>query len=242
MYRQKVQMKSKTIPTSCRAAVPAITAALAAAGLIGSAQAAIQTAGDLLVNIDATALPEGPLPSVANAGTVGGFFEARGGLNARPRVAAVYHVVGNTKGIELDGSDYLQFVAVLGGPPVSPPAGLTGVNPTSSVEVWVLNPWQEREETVVAWGHRGGPDGRNKSLLYGYDGRWGAIGHWGAADIGWDPAFNDEYYHPGNPTPGVWHHLVYTYDGTTTRVYADGVLKNQESIGLDTYPLPAITI
>ncbi|HXG46860.1 MAG TPA: lamin tail domain-containing protein, partial [Methylomirabilota bacterium] len=28
-----------------------------------------------------------------------------------------------------------------------------------------------------------------------------------------------------------WHHLVYTYDGGTTRVYADGVLANSESLG-----------
>jgi hypothetical protein len=30
---------------------------------------------------------------------------------------------------------------------------------------------------------------------------------------------------------GQWHHLVYTYDGTTARVYSDGVLQNSEVLG-----------
>ena len=92
-------MKSKTLPIPSRTVVPALTAALAAAGLIGSAQAAIQTAGALLVDVNATALPAGPLASIANAGTMGGVFEA-GGSGAS--IAAVYGT--GTKGILLDGN------------------------------------------------------------------------------------------------------------------------------------------
>jgi hypothetical protein len=56
----------------------------------------------------------------------------------------------------------------------------------------------------------------------------GAVGHWGNPDIGWINA-------GGNPEAGKWHHLVYTYDGTTTRVYSDGALMNQEVLTLNTH-------
>jgi hypothetical protein len=38
-------------------------------------------------------------------------------------------------------------------------------------------------------------------------------------------------YTAGNPEAGEWHHLVYTYDGQTTRVYCDGVEANFEYLG-----------
>src|SRR5690349_12319711 len=64
---------------------PAVTAALAAAGLISTAQAQVQVAGDLLINVDATSLATGPINSIPNAGTLGGVFEARGGGRSEER-------------------------------------------------------------------------------------------------------------------------------------------------------------
>lgn len=224
--------------------LPAVSAALAAAGLIGmagTAQAQLVGAGDVLINVDATATALGPLPNIPNTGTLGGFLEALGGGATIPEVAVVN---GNgTRGIRFDGGDFLQHVATLGGPAVSADPTLTGVNPTCSIEAWVLNPGLSQEETIVSWGHRGGPDGANMSFNYGWDAAWGAIGHWGGADIGWDTSASAAGINPqGNPISGVWHHLVYTFDGTTQRVYTDGVLKNSENISLNTYPLPPVTI
>ena len=91
-----------------------------------------------------------------------------------------------------------------------------------SIEVWAYNPALADEETLVAWGRRGGPDGSNMSFNYGANGTYGAVGHWGSPDMGWS----------GNPAAGQWHYLVYTYDGVNTaRVYADGVLKTTENVG-----------
>lgn len=209
-----------------------------AAGLISSASAAVQNAGDLLVNVDATSLPLGPLSSVANAGTMGGVFEAGG---STPNVTQVYGT--GTKGITFDGGGFMIHKDMAGGTLVSADAGLTGVNPTASIEAWVLNPSIPGEETIVAWGHRNGGDGQNMSFNYGYDARWGAVGHWGGADIGWDSCCNSTGGSPpGVPAAGAWHHLVYTFDGTTQRIYVDGVLKNSENIGLNTYTAPPITI
>ncbi len=81
---------------------------------------------------------------------------------------------------------------------------------------------------MVSWGHRGGPDGTNMSFNYGFRGEWGAVGHWGGGgpDLGWV----DNNWTAGVPAANKWHHLVYTYDGTTTRVYSDGLLSNEENV------------
>src|SRR5690606_7534017 len=84
---------------------------------------------------------------------------------------------------------------------------------------------QQAEETAVAWGRRGGPEGSNLTFGYGNNATWGAVGHWGAPDIPW-------YAAGGSPTLGQWHHLVYTYDGSTVRLYSDGVQTYSETVGL----------
>ncbi|HUR44291.1 MAG TPA: LamG-like jellyroll fold domain-containing protein [Candidatus Saccharimonadales bacterium] len=228
-------MKTKnTANPSPFSRIPLFTAALAAAGMIGGAQAQLHTAGTLLVNVDATGLTAGPLPSVANAGTMGGFFEARGGGAAVPEVAPVN---GNgTKGIRFNGASFMQHVTTVGGAFQLADPTLTGPNPTCTIEAWAFNPAIAQEETMVAWGHRGGGDGSNMSFNYGANGSFGAVGHWGAGpDIGWNDL-------GGSPAGGQWHHLVYTYDGTTTRVYSDGVLQNSESTPLNTWATTPISL
>ncbi len=211
------------------------------AGTTAAGHAQLHVGGALLVNIDATTNAPGALASITNNGTLGGYFEALGGGATIPSIAVAN---GNgTRGILFDGGDYLQQVAAPGGPAISADLTLTGVNPDYSVEAWVLNPNIAQEETIVAWGHRGGGDGQNMSFNYGWDAAWGAAGHWGGADMGWDPISSSSGVNPqGVPRSGEWHHLVYTFDGTTQRLYSDGVLKNSENIGLNLYPIPAITI
>jgi hypothetical protein len=102
-------------------------------------------------------------------------------------------------------------------------ADLTG-NDDCSIEVWAYNPVIADDETLVAWGHRGGnPDGSNMAFGYGANATWGAVGHWGSPDMGWSgPA----------PVAGQWHYLVYTYDGAgTQKAYADGVIRTTETPG-----------
>lgn len=201
--------------------LPAVTAALAVLGFISPAMAQLQVAGDLYVNVDATAQAEGSLSSIVNTGTLGGLFEARGGGATVPAVTTIAGV----KAITFDGSDFLQLVSELGGALVPTPAGLVGAE-TSTIEVWAYNPAIDGEETLVSWGKRGGgPDGSNMSFNYGTDGRWGSVGHWGGSDLGWADS-------GGAPTAGLWHHMVYTYDGATQKVFSDGILLNQEAVSL----------
>jgi hypothetical protein len=233
--------KHPKIQSSAPGFLPAVTAALAAAGLLTSAHAQLQTAAPLLISVDATAMAAGPATGIPNTGTLGGYFEAIGGGGNAPMVRPVN---GNgTLAIRFDGDDFLQHVSAIGGALIPADAGLVGVNPSCTIEAWVLNPSISQEETVVAWGHRNGsPDGSNMSFNYGWDDRWGSVGHWGGTDLGWDPCCDSGSNPPGVPVPGVWHHLVYTYDGTTQKVYSDGVLKNQENVGLNIHAGPPVTI
>ena len=191
----------------------------------------IATAESLLVNVDATTLADGtPVQTIANTGTLGGVFEAKGGEGTVPVIdQPVPSANGGTVGIRFDGNDFLQHVVAAAGALVPAPAGITG-NGTRSVEAWAWNPSIAGEETLLSWGKRGGPDGTNMSFNYGNHNAWGALGQWGAGpDMGWGPTV---------PAAGQWHHLAYTFDGTTGRVYVDGVLVNSEDFTVNTHSSP----
>ncbi len=182
-------------------------AAAALAFAAAPAQAALVSAGSLFVDLDARHASAGTA-NWTNTGSLGGSFTENGnpllqniGPNANPAVT-------------FDGvNDFYRGA--------NAPAGVTGAGAagTRSIEVWTFNPSAPGEETLVSLAKRGGPDGSNVAFNYGTDGNFGAVGHWAGADIGWN----------GTPPTGTWQHLVYTFDGTTTRVYANGVLKNTEN-------------
>ena len=167
----------------------------------------ISASVEKLVDLDATTLDAGVITEWANAGTLGGTFAAGGA----PQVIEVDGV----KGIDFDGSnDYFDG-------PVAPES-ITGSN-ARTIEAWVHNPEIADEETVVAWAQRGGPDGGNVSFNHGAHPAFGAVGHWGGADIGWN----------GDEVANIWTYITYTYDGSTTRVYTNGALSDSEDVALD---------
>src|SRR4029078_9825985 len=127
----------------------------------------------------------GSISLITNSGSLGGFFEARGGGANAPRIAMAGS--SGARVIQFDGDDYMQHVVAAGGALILPPSGLVGIDPTRSIEVWTFNPAIADEETLLSWGHRGGPDGSNMSFNYGGNAQFGAVGHWGAAgpDLGW---------------------------------------------------------
>jgi hypothetical protein len=202
---------------------------LAAALIPFHSAAQVQTAGNLLVNVDATSLPLGPLASVPNAGTAGGAFDATALADVdKPVVIAVG---GGTKAIMFDGHNFMEHVAAPGGALQPAPATLVGANPPCSIEAWVVNPtiFSGDTETIVSWGTR--DNGTLMSFGYGSESNHGAVDHWGA-NVGWSPV----------PAAAQWHHLVYTYDGSTTRIYADGVLNKSLAGSINTGAGQPITI
>lgn len=165
----------------------------------------------MLVNLDATALPEGPLNTWNNTGTVAGNFASSG--SAVPAVVTQSGV----KGVNFTGApnNYLGPVA---------PDAVVGAG-TRTIEAWVYNPAGSDFETIIAWGRRGGPENSNSSFSHGVHGTWGGFGGWGAADQDWK----------GTLGFGRWNYIVYTYDGSTSSLYADGQLASSESVTLDTW-------
>jgi hypothetical protein len=181
-------------------------------------RADIAIAGDLLVDLHASD-PSAGTSLWLNNGTLADFFEIGDPVLELLGPESTPGISFNAGGLTDDAYECFEDA----------PAGVIGVDPTRSIEVWAFNPEISEEETLVAWAQRGGPDGSNMSFNYGTHALYGAVGHWGGTgpDIGWNNA-------GGAPEPGAWHHLVYTYDGTTTRVYADGVQSNSEFLGAGT--------
>jgi MYXO-CTERM domain-containing protein len=180
----------------------------------------VQVAEDLIINLDASTYTNGF--GWNNSGSAGSAFLPSGTptrLNNISGQSAVY----------FDESEWFT------GPPSV--ATLDAAQASYSIEAWAYQGYLRREETLVSWGNRG-TENINVSLNYGFDARWGAMGHWGGADIGFGP--NDpngfDGRAPGTPPEGQWHLITYTYDGAgTQKVYLNGALVNQES-GLNLDP------
>jgi hypothetical protein len=172
------------------------------------------------IELDATGLATGPLTNWTNTGFIAGNF-----ISTNANTPAVITADG-VKGVAFLGIGTGDTGTHYVGP--AAPAELVGAS-TRTVEAWVLNQTPQPEETVFAWGRRGGPDGTSCGLNHSTDPQFGAVTHWGAAgpDIGWGGSTNLSFTR--------WNHIAYTYDGTTVRVYADGVLANSENSALNTH-------
>jgi Concanavalin A-like lectin/glucanases superfamily/Immunoglobulin domain len=200
-----------------------LAAALLALGLLtmaGQAQAQIQTAGTLLINVDATTNSAGNLTLIPNAGTLGGSFWSTN------NILVTNATVGGPNGLALNGQ-YLRLTNPIAGGLIPPPATLVGTNAVCSIEVWVFNPQVADNECMISWGARAA--GQNMAFEYGYNAGFGAAEHNAdnsTADTSWD-------INGGCPLNSQWHHLVYTYDGTRQSIYQDGTLVNNRAVSFN---------
>jgi hypothetical protein len=100
-------------------------------------------------------------------------------------------------------------------------------NGDRSIELWVLNPMVSNlEESMLSWSDRNNQSkGKMMSFNYSKNLIWSAVTHWGdEADMAWGPNASD------SPPESHWHHLAYTYDGSTAIVFADGVPKAEKNM------------
>ncbi len=69
-------------------------------------------------------------------------------------------------------------------------------------------------------------------FYYSANGDHGAVDRWGG-NMGWNPV----------PAAAQWHHLVFTFDGTLTKIYADGVFNRElANSSIDTIAGTPITL
>jgi len=178
-----------------------------------------------LIQVDATNLgvSDGTaIADLANPGTAGAFSTILG------TVSATSHPSNNNPGVLIQGAGFDGAKMTSANTMVS--TGMVG-NQNYSVTGWVWNATAGNEEAFVSWGHRGGPTGSNSGFHQGTHPTFGAIGHWGGGALG-NPAEPDVGWGNNgadiNATFGQWAHLAYVWDGSTDRVYIDGVLSAWE--------------
>jgi len=204
--------------------------ALLAAGVVASAYGQVQVAGTLWVNLDATALPVGPISYITNSAAANSIFASYTNLPAVGQPKSVGPQVialggSGTHGILFDGNCLLQQTdasALPGaGTPVNAPATITGAINGSfigfSAEAWVYAATLPADNPVVSWGTRGNCTPNQISCAYGSSSAYGGLAMW-CHDEGWGGG--------GSPVAGQWHLLAWTVDVNSNEVlYADGVVK-----------------
>lgn len=160
----------------------------------------------LLIRLETSDLQLGqPVGTWKNQGALGGEFTSG---EAKPVVG----MASGCKAVRFSGKQLLtaSFAA---------PRALAG-NSSFTVAMWVNNPEIGESECVLSWAGRGGPDATTAQFGYGTQREFGAVGHWGFADMGFR----------GEPPPaGEWHHLAVVFDGVVERVYVNGELNNAEA-------------
>lgn len=200
---------------------PTVLASAIAAALVVSSTAAdstvtnaaapakvgeIQIAGELIVNLDARDASAGTA-TWTNKGSMGNFK----GL-------------GQPKLVKIAGQPAVRFngkTDAYRSEKPTPPE-ITGAH-ARSIEVWVFNPaLDSSEECLVAWGRRGEAL-HNLSFNYGSEADYNAVTHYDH-DMSWSEI----------PEAGKWHHLAYTYDGKTAKIFSDGVERGSGEFALET--------
>ncbi|WP_298395115.1 LamG-like jellyroll fold domain-containing protein, partial [Flavobacterium sp.] len=120
-------------------------------------------------------------------------------------------------GLQFDGvNDYVAINA-----PASIPVGNSSYTIEAKIKTTVLG-----SRGIVGWGNYGQVNQVNALRL---DASGLLVNYWWANDLIANPS-------PTNLADGNWHHVVATYDGTTRKIYIDGILKAQDVPGVNNIP------
>ena len=165
-----------------------------------------------LLDLDATALPAGPVTEWVNAGTLVAVFKSAAAVQVK--------TVDGTKAVEFSGRDH--FLA-----DCRAPGSITGDRPwTVIVRTRCTN--IRGEHALVAWAAR---PNNCLEIEYGDTLNWGAVGTWNDPNtLGWTKE---------SPEPGKWHILCYTYAGGQLgelQAWCDGELLSSKKVTLATKP------
>jgi hypothetical protein len=99
-----------------------------------------------------------------------------------------------------------------------------GDNPVST-EAWIYaTAVNQQNSCVISYGEQGGSSNPEEDREFNYSDPCcggGVSGDFGSYDTQWGTT----------PAAGTWHYLVWTYDGTTVRLYLDGQLNANNTPG-----------
>ena len=174
-----------------------VLSVFAGSGLIGSAVHALETAGELLVNFDASTLNEGSVSSL----DAGRSFAQTEATNC----PSVQTLADGVKALVFDGNDWLIAPALA----VSTPL----VNQAFSVEAWVKNPFADGQESLFAWDVATNAADTGDALVLNANGQVCLHG-----------ASLSASFHQGiPPVSNQWHHIAVTYSGGDSSFWESGI-------------------
>jgi len=232
---------------TCCSMILVLGMVLALFAVAGPSQAAIQTAGSLLINLDAETLGVANGAEVTawpNAGTAGGTFvpdpaPASGNIGT-PNMATL--AIGQSA----VSKKVVRFQAVAPGDfsatnvdclqldAAQVPTALTSDAPTFSVEFWAYKVGTFGNQSAVSWGRRAQSDYRAASPVTGSSGAAAAYFHTATAVSGRAITIGDGTAPDGFPAFGAGYtpvyskftHFTYTYNTANKQLkfYINGVL------------------
>jgi hypothetical protein len=177
----------------------------------------LQTAGDLIVNLQQTDLSASytvwtnVTSSTNGVGNFSGALIGGSNLNVTTGAAYLYNRVKSLF-INQEVVNGLQSALLA-------PNEIIANNPVSA-EAWVYaTAVNEQNSCAIAYGDQGqnSPPQTDREFNYCTSGGGAVSGDFGSYDMPWAS---------GSTTTGVWHYLAWTYDGSTVACYQDGTNNN----------------
>jgi hypothetical protein len=207
-----------TNPLGTNASTPAEVIFLAAPPL--PAAGVLQTAGDVIVDLQAKDLASGMTSwnnATSNTNRVGNFVPQGGGtLNVTNTAPYLYHYV-NALFVDQDIANAVQSTS-------DAPAEIAQNNPVS-IEAWVFaTAVNEQNSDVVAYGIQGQSAAPQEDREFTFEAGFGSgstSGDFGNFDSSWATT----------PTTNTWHYLAWTWDGGTVNCYMDGNFDHAQAPG-----------
>lgn len=171
----------------------------------------------LVVGVYAQGLTAGSVNTWTNKGSLGGkFVPLRTGIPVAGQ-NGIYNAVKFSNSPLILSNDAVGAL-------ITAPAEITGSTANYTVSSWLYEPnaTLPDQQTYISWAQRGGPDGSNCELGYGINASYGAVGHWGAPDMGFTTP----------PTGGAWHNIIVSWNSATgvESLYIDGVLSKNSPV------------
>ncbi|WP_395047208.1 SBBP repeat-containing protein [Flavobacterium sp.] len=129
----------------------------------------------------------------------------------------VHKMSASGASLNFDGTD--DFVAI--NSPTNIPIGNSSYTIEAKIKTTVFG-----SRGIAGWGNYGQTNQVNAFRL---DASGQLVNYWWANDLIANPS-------PINLADGNWHHIVATYDGTTRKIFVDGILKASDTPGVNAIP------